>query len=527
MIDRNDNSLMTAMFTCVFVMCIVFNINAQVGIATTTPNAQLDVVTTATTGNSIEVNHDVITNGSSAILVKNSGTRYGIDAQNLTANTNSAVIRVLQNGLGGLSHGVQIDMQNTTDSDGLVIFQEGDGNGIYNQLDGAGYAGIYNQLNGTGFSGIYNALYGGYSVGLFNNLADHGGIGELVELDDNDGVGVVVIAVNNPVTPTNGGDVYGFQGIMHTNTATAAGIISGSVFAGEQSGVGHGIIINHSGPQGRNAEFNINNAVNTDAAIFAISQGQGSAVMAQNQNNVITGTVYVGDFAYTGTDVADHVGVSGYSQPAAGWGIGVLGQGGWYGEFAVGNSGATGVKSFVIDHPEDPTNKILKHFSVESNEVLNMYRGVEVFDVNGKAIVSLPDYYDSINKNPSYQLTPIGAAMPDLYIEAEINNGQFVIAGGVVNKKVSWQITSERNDPYLQQNPKERKVVVRKEGERRGKYLTPELYKQSKEKGMFYNPNREKQTASEISDTNSKKLESIRAKEPKVIKEGTLVNAEK
>ncbi|MDP5082224.1 MAG: hypothetical protein NWP87_06160, partial [Winogradskyella sp.] len=169
----------------------------------------------------------------------------------------------------------------------------------------------------------------------------------------------------------------------------------------------------------------------------------------------------------------------------------------------------------AIDHPEDPANKILKHFSIESNEVLNMYRGIESFDANGKAVVSLPDYYDSINKNPSYQLTPIGAAMPNLYIESEINNGEFIIAGGVANKKVSWQITSERNDPYLKQNPEQRDVVLIKEGERSGKYLNPELYGQPKGKGLFYNANNENQKASKIKNPVRDKLDILQAKRDK------------
>ncbi len=246
-----------------------------------------------------------------------------------------------------------------------------------------------------------------------------------------------------------------------------------------------GLAIFQSG-LGRSAEFNSTNTANTIATIQALNLGHGSAIVGQNRSNNITGTVSVGDFAYTGTDVTDHRGVSGASNPAAGWGIGVLGTGGWYGVFSIGNSGATGVKSFTIDHPDDPEHKILRHFSIESNEVLNIYRGTEIFNENGNATVILPEYYHSINKNASYQLTPIGASMPNVFIEKEIENGQFIISGGIPNKKVSWTVTAERNDPYLKQNPEQRKVIIEKTRSRKGKYLTPELYNQPKEKGMFY-----------------------------------------
>lgn len=326
-----------------------------------------------------------------------------------------------------------------------------------------------------------------------------------------------VKGVDNVITPTTGGDVYAFNGNVNTQTAMSGGLVYGALFAGEQSGVGGGLLVNHNGTAGRNAEFNIINTANTDAAIFAINEGQGEAIIGQNQNNNITGTVFVADFSYTGTDVTDHVGASGYSQPAAGWGIGLLGEGGWYGMFSIGNTGAVGTKAFTIDHPNDPENKILKHFSIESNEVLNMYRGTHTFDGNGRVTVHLPDYYDAINKNPSYQLTPIGAAMPNLYIETEVNNGTFVIAGGVPSKKVSWQITAERNDPYLQQKPNSRDVIVEKEGERRGKYLMPELYGQPKEKGMFF---RETLTSQKPNKINNRAVEMVeKEKEVKQVAE--------
>lgn len=156
-----------------------------------------------------------------------------------------------------------------------------------------------------------------------------------------------------------------------------------------------------------------------------------------------------------------------------------------YAVFAIGNSGSSGTKSFVIDDPRDPANKILKHFSLESNEVLNIYRGTETFNANGSVVVNLPDYYEAINKNASYQLTPVGGAMPNLYISKEVNDGTFVISGGIPGKKVSWAVTAERNDPYLKQYPNNREVELDK-GEKSGKYLMPDLYGQPKEKGYSY-----------------------------------------
>lgn len=149
-----------------------------------------------------------------------------------------------------------------------------------------------------------------------------------------------------------------------------------------------------------------------------------------------------------------------------------------YSVYANGDFGAAGTKAFSIDHPLDPEHKYLRHYSIESNEVLNMYRGTIPFDANGEAIVTMPDYFDAVNINFSYQLTPIGGYAP-LYIKEKLVDGRFVIAGGLPGMEVSWTVYGERNDPYLQQHPQSKAVEVDKEDWNQGKYLQPDLYGQS------------------------------------------------
>ena len=50
-----------------------------------------------------------------------------------------------------------------------------------------------------------------------------------------------------------------------------------------------------------------------------------------------------------------------------------------------GDSGASGSKSFRLDHPDDPANKYLLHYAAESPEVINLHRGTTVLDDNGAA----------------------------------------------------------------------------------------------------------------------------------------------
>jgi hypothetical protein len=184
------------------------------------------------------------------------------------------------------------------------------------------------------------------------------------------------------------------------------------------------------------------------------------------------------------------IGVVGWATATSGTNYGVYGRSdsptNGYGVYSVGRFAATGTKSFQIDHPLDPENAYLNHYSAEGPEPYNIYRGTVVLDALGEAWVQLPDYFEAINRDPSYHLTAVGAPMPNLHVAVEIQGNRFKIAGGVPGKKVSWEVKAIRNDRWVQEygyqaeQPKPR--------EHRGKYLHPELYGQPKELGIFYHP---------------------------------------
>ncbi|MEL6988228.1 MAG: hypothetical protein AAGK97_10400 [Bacteroidota bacterium] len=133
----------------------------------------------------------------------------------------------------------------------------------------------------------------------------------------------------------------------------------------------------------------------------------------------------------------------------------------------------TGNKSFLIDHPQDPENKYLQHFCMEGPKAFNVYQGTLPFDENGKALVQLPEYFESLNIEFVYQLTCVGGYAP-IYIEKEIENNQFTIAGGKPNMKVSWVVTATRNDPHTAAN-RSSEVIIKPKSEQ-GSYLNPEVY---------------------------------------------------
>lgn len=129
--------------------------------------------------------------------------------------------------------------------------------------------------------------------------------------------------------------------------------------------------------------------------------------------------------------------------------------------------------SFVIDHPLDPANKLLVHSFVESPDMKNIYDGVVVLNANGEAIVTLPDWFEALNKDFRYQLTCIGA-WAQVYISEEISDNKFKIAGGKPGMKVSWMVTGIRKDPWAEQN--RIKVEKDKSPSEIGKYLYQEYY---------------------------------------------------
>ncbi|NRA12927.1 MAG: hypothetical protein HRT57_13310 [Crocinitomicaceae bacterium] len=265
--------------------------------------------------------------------------------------------------------------------------------------------------------------------------------------------------VASAVVGNSNGAAWGVSGQVQSS-ATAEAAVYGSNL---RTNGGHGVY-----------------GVGFNGVVAETQQSTGNAVWGENYDAVLP--------------LGNGVGVAGRGY------MGVVGEdrylgavAGAYGVLSNGDFGATGTKTFIIDHPQDPENKFLRHFSMESNEVLNIYRGNAVFNENGEAVIELPDYYEDINKNPSYNLTPVGA-YAQLFIKEEISNGQFIIGGGTAGLKVSWTVYSERNDPYMRAYPEKADVVVEKREGQKGKYFMPELYDQPMSKKLITNGSSEEFT---------------------------------
>ena len=215
------------------------------------------------------------------------------------------------------------------------------------------------------------------------------------------------------------------------------------------------------------------NAAGVLGTIVSTSPGSGSAAVRGINNG--TGVFGVGVW---GSHAGSGWGVYG-SSPA---GKGVVGQsttglaGYFAGDVQVTGTLTKGAGAFKIDHPLDPAHSYLQHSFVESPDMKNIYDGVVTTNGKGFATVTLPAYFQALNKDFRYQLTILGHASWDAQARVwdEIAHNRFTIRTNKPSIKVSWQVTGIRHDRYA--NAHRIQVVVPKQGSADGRYLHPELY---------------------------------------------------
>jgi hypothetical protein len=172
------------------------------------------------------------------------------------------------------------------------------------------------------------------------------------------------------------------------------------------------------------------------------------------------------------------IGVLGHSSNSSGRGVygsaPVTGYAGYFqGRVYVAETIIKAGGGFKIDHPLDPQNKYLYHSFVESPDMKNIYDGVALLDINGEALVELPEWFEALNKDFRYQLTCIGGFAP-VYISGKISGNRFKIAGGKEGMEVSWMVTGIRKDAYAEA----RRIPVEemKKPEEQNFYLHPDAY---------------------------------------------------
>lgn len=250
------------------------------------------------------------------------------------------------------------------------------------------------------------------------------------------------------------GEAYGVQG--QTNSTSGKGVFG---LATAVSGTAQGVAGQSSAPSG--------------VGVYGTASYTGSSATAYGVRGVsaaIGGVGVKGEATGTGTSY----GVRGEA-PSSGYAV-----------YSDGNFASSGTKTFVIDHPADPENRLLIHYCVEGPEPFLIYRGTATLDASGAAVVTLPEYFDQIARDPQYQLTAVGAPAPSLHVASKVNGGRFTIGGGTAGLEVCWTVTAVRNDLWVRANPPA--VEKMKPEHERGTYLHPELYGQPVTRRTFYTP---------------------------------------
>lgn len=410
------------------------------------------------------------------------GQAYG----NVTANTNRVGVLGMTDGQassGSYNIGIAGIGSNTTSvAAGSQVYSffgytdvnaSGSAYGGYNYSNNAGNGttyGGYNYSSGGGTGtvyGNYNYAYkpssSGTSYGSYNNSYNYGsspayGAYNYGYAQNNDSYGSYNSA--STYSTVNGNYAYGSYNYAYTNAESEAYGMYGKAENSTQA----------SGFTWGDTYGGFGEGINNASSYYSYG-------LYGKAGGTSTGPKY-GVYGYSNSNTGTKYGIYGYAS----------GTGTNYAGYFAGNVTVTGTLSkgggtFKIDHPLDPENKYLYHSFVESPDMMNIYNGNITTDANGEAKVTLPAYFDALNKDFRYQLTTIGKKA-DAWIAEELVGNSFRIATDQPNTKVSWQVTGVRQDAFANAN----RVVaeVDKKGEEKGKYLHPEAFGKAASMGIDF-----------------------------------------
>jgi len=151
-----------------------------------------------------------------------------------------------------------------------------------------------------------------------------------------------------------------------------------------------------------------------------------SGTGVRGQSNAASGVTYgvsgstsssagrgVAGFAFSGSGL--NYGVRGFTASPSGFGV-----------YASGDLGASGVKSFIQPHPDDPSKEI-RFACLEGNEVGTYFRGSGQLS-SGRAMVRVPEEFELVSEADgiTIQLTPRGRG--SLWVESHVGR-EIIVAG--------------------------------------------------------------------------------------------------
>lgn len=361
-------------------------------------------------------------------------------------NTGAFAADVNRSGDAGTTASIALRVRNTGGSSGSAVIGT-DETGIdvlTNRASGkvnGNTMGISNRVNGNSSTagwdvyGIRNEIDAGFSTGWYYGIQNVGGW-------------------NSTNTANGAYGIYNYVGWF--------GAFIGSQYIGIYNAAS--IDGNRSSTSTLYAYFGSYGYFPTAAnatQVYGISQ-------TVNGGASLTGANYAGWFRNAaGSGSSTEIGVYGTvgSVTTPGLLVGVFGRSslglGTYGVYSDGNMHVNGTLSksfgtFLIDHPLDPDNKILRHSFAESPEAMNIYKGRAKL-VNGVASITLPEWFDALNHPATREvsLTCKNGWSP-LYLDGDVVGNQFTVrttAQGNQAQDFTWVVYAVRDDPYMRTHP--------------------------------------------------------------------------
>jgi trimeric autotransporter adhesin len=437
----------------------------------------------------------------------------------LSINNVGAITFVPGQQFNGASESVnEIALPNTTSSSSGVLTMGGvpflsDTGSSSNSFVGTNAGGM--QTTGTYNSAVGSAALIANTTGSENSALGSGSLSRNTNGDYNTAVGEQVLSNNTAGsfntaigadslyqnTTGNGNTAVGFNA-GDGNTTGVANTFLGYGADANQAGleyataIGYGAIVGSSysivlGGTGTNADgvgigtltpyhtLDVIDRGSFSYGIFATSAYNGDTAI-YGVNTSTTGLSNGGRFVSNSPNgsgvvgVNDSGGYAGYFEATSGGYAGAfVGNVSVSGNLNVMGTVTKGGGAFKIDDPIDPANKYLSHSFVESPDMMDIYNGNVVTDAKGYATVTMPAWFEALNADFRYQLTPMNS-FARATVTREMKDGKFRIRTSRPNVKVSWQVTGIRHDAWANAHriPNEEEKPAGEQGH----YLHPELF---------------------------------------------------
>ncbi len=431
------------------------------------------------------------------LTLSGTSATHVIRGENNSAATFASGVFGLATDIGALNVGV---MGRTNSGSGLGVY------GYAPSLSGANYGGWFESASNAGTGAYGQATSGsGVTFGVIGQSFSTSGSGVAglapalsgstygVFGQSNSGTGIGVFGIVTG-TPTGWDENYGVWGEATATSGYTYGLWGEAAStegtgalgcASATSGFNWGVVGLSYSPGGTGVYGSARATTGTTYGVW----GTGSSASGFGvYGSVSSGTGNAGAFgvssAFNGNGVIGEALSGGVAYGV--WARAPQGTG----VYCQGALQATGTKAFRIDHPSDPENKYLLHYCSEGPEPLNIYRGNVETDAAGFAVISLPPYFEDINRDATYQLTVIDSS--DDWVLAKVvqgvTNNAFTIRTSKPGVHVSWEVQGVRNDLYTRHYGAP--VEVDKTDKDRGTYQHPELYGQPRERMFGYRPER-------------------------------------